>query len=191
MERCFAKTTLKLIYRLHNSLRGESQLEKKSWQHSESMKGQKIQSVGLQSFYSVRPSKSVLKLNSIPTVIISSISLEIELVLPQMLVFSNMDTITFSSLCSFVFVQVIDAIQKWKSHLGCISFSPWSGGDCFSFLLFCSTFLEEMEKVAELSVSYFIGALSHFFFKYILCWPDILGSDWCVHVASLELSTSS
>lgn len=120
MERRFAKTTLNLIYRLHNSFSGESQLEKKSWQHSESMKGQKNQSVGLQSFYSVRPSKSVLKLNSIPTVIISSISLEIELVLPQMLVFSNMDTITFSSLCSFVFVQVIDAIQKWKSHLGCI-----------------------------------------------------------------------
>lgn len=84
------------------------------------MKGQKIQSVGLQSFYSVRPSKSVLKLNSIPTVIISNISLEIELVLPQMLVFSNMDTITCSRLCSFVFVQVIDAIQKWESHLGCI-----------------------------------------------------------------------
>jgi len=125
MKRCFGKTTLNLIYRLHNSFSGESQLEKKkSWQPSEYMKGQKIQSVGLQSFYSVRPSKSALKLNSIPTVIISSISLEIELVLPQMLVFSNMDTITFSSLCSFVFVQVIDAIQKWKSHLGCVLVLP-------------------------------------------------------------------
>lgn len=119
MERCFAKTTLNLIYRLHNSFSGESKLEK-SWHHSESMKGQKIQSVGLQSFYSVQPGKSVLNLNSIPAVIISSISLEIELVLPQMLVFSNMDTIICSSLCSFVFVQVIDAIQKWESHLGCI-----------------------------------------------------------------------
>lgn len=123
MERSFAKTALNLIYRLHNSFRGESHLEKqikKSWHHGESKKKPKIQSVGLQSFYSVRPSKSVLKLNSIPTVIISSISLEIELVLPQMLVFSNMDAIICSSLCSFVFVQVIDAIQKWGSHLGCI-----------------------------------------------------------------------
>lgn len=108
MERCFAKTTLNLIYRLHNSFSGESKSEKK------------LTSVGLQSFYSVRPGKSVLNLNSIPTVIISSISLEIELVLPQMLVFSNMDTIIGSSLWSFVFVQVIDAIQKWESHLGCI-----------------------------------------------------------------------
>lgn len=161
MERCFAKTTLNLIYGLYNSLCGESKLEK-SWHHSESMKGQKIQSVGLQSFYSVRPSKSVLNLNSIPTVIISSISLEIELVLPQMLVFSNMDTIICSSLCSFVFVQVIDAIQKWESHLACVFlFSPSPGGDCFSFWF--SAVLRSSSRiweVADLSICYFTGAFS-------------------------------
>jgi len=47
----------------------------------------------------------------------------------------------------------------------------------FFLLLFCCTSLEEMEKVAELSVSYFIGALSHSFFLFILCWLDILSSE--------------
>lgn len=119
----------------------------------------------------------MLKLNSIPTVIISSISLEIELVLPQMLVFSNMDTITFSSLCSFVFVQVIDAIQKWKSHLGCIFlFLPSLVEIVFPFGIL-QYFSRRNGESCWLYISYFIVF-------FLLCWPDILGSDWCVHVAS-------